>query len=78
MIVLDAADGPNSNSADENGGGFGSSSCYLKAVRFRTYKLQDNHYEETFTIGTMNPPDTDGDGVRNGLDECRSTQEGSQ
>ena len=76
MIVLDAADGPNSNSADENGDWIWEFIVLSEGGPISNLQAQDNHYEETFTIGTMNPPDTDGDGVRNGLDECRNTQGG--
>ena len=59
MIVLDAADGPNSNSADENGDWIWEFIVLSEGGPISNLQAQDNHYEETFTIGTMNPPDTD-------------------
>ena len=76
MLVLDAADGPDSNSADENGDWIWEFIVLSDGSAITNLHAEDNHYEDTISVGTISSPDSDGDGVRNGLDECQSTPNG--
>jgi len=73
MLVLDAADGPNSNSASENGDWIWEFIILSEGSSISNLQASDNHYEDSITVGIISAPDSDGDGVRNGLDECSST-----
>ena len=77
MLVLDAADGPNSNSADGNGDWIWEFIVLSTGGSMSNLHAQDDHYEDSISVGTISPPDSDGDGVRNGLDECPSTPSGA-
>ena len=76
MLVLDAADGPDSNSADENGDWIWEFIVLSDGGAISNLHAEDNHYEDSISVGTISSPDSDGDGVRNGLDECQSTPNG--
>ena len=76
MLVLDAADGPNSNSADENGDWRWEFIVLSDGNSITNIHAEDNHYEDVISVGTISSPDSDGDGVRDGLDECQSTSSG--
>ncbi len=77
MLVFDAADGPNSDSADENGDWIWEFIVLSTGGSMSNLHAQDDHYEDSISVGTISPPDSDGDGVRNGLDECPSTPSGA-
>ena len=76
MLVLDAADGPDSYSADENGDWIWEFIVLSDGGAISNLHAEDNHYEDSISVGTISAPDSDGDGVRNGLDECQSTPSG--
>ena len=76
ILVLDAADGPDSNSADENGDWIWEFIILSDGSSIANIHAEDNHYEDDISVGTISTPDSDGDGVRNGLDECQSTASG--
>ena len=73
MLVFDAADGPNSNAADENGDWIWEFMVLSDGSTISNLQAQDNQYENPITVGTINAPDSDSDGVRNGIDECPSS-----
>jgi hypothetical protein len=73
MLVFDAADGPNSNSADADGDWIWEFMVLSTGGSISNLQAEDDHYEDSISVGTLSPPDSDGDGVRNGLDECPST-----
>ena len=77
ILVLDAADGPDSNSADENGDWIWEFIILSEGSSIANIHAEDNHYEDDISVGTISAPDSDGDGVRNGLDECQSTAAGA-
>ena len=77
MLILDAADGPDSNSADENGDWIWEFIVLSDGSAITNLHAEDNHYEDSISVGTLSSPDSDGDGVRNGLDECQSTPNGA-
>ena len=77
MLVFDAADGPNSNAADENGDWIWEFMVLSDGGTISNLQAQDNQYENTITVGTINAPDSDSDGVRNGIDECPSSLSGA-
>jgi len=77
VLVLDAADGPNSNAADENGDWVWEFVVLSDGGSITNLQAQDNQYEIAINVGTINAPDSDSDGIRNGLDECPSTPSGA-
>ena len=77
MLVLDAADGPDSNSADENGDWIWEFIVLSDGGSIVNLQAEDNHYEDAISVGSISTPDSDSDGVRNGLDECPSTPSGA-
>ena len=77
MLVFDAADGPNSNAADENGDWIWEFMVLSDGSTISNLQAQDNQYENPITVGTISAPDSDSDGVRNGIDECPSSPSGA-
>jgi hypothetical protein len=77
VLVMDAADGPNSESADENGDWIWEFIALSDGGVIENMQAQDNKYEETLSMGSFSPPDSDNDGVRNGLDACQFTPTGA-
>ena len=77
MLVFDAADGPNSNAADENGDWIWEFMVLSDGGTISNLQAQDNQYENPITVGTISAPDSDSDGVRNGIDECPSSPSGA-
>ena len=77
MLVFDAANGPNSNSADADGDWIWEFIVLSTGGSISNLQAEDDHYEDSISVDTLSPPDSDGDGIRNGLDECPSTQAGA-
>ena len=76
VLVFDADDGPDSNSADENGDWVWEFMVLSDGNSMTNLQAQDNQYENLVTVGSIGAPDSDSDGVRNGIDECPSTPTG--
>jgi len=70
MLVLDAADGPGSSAADENGDWAWEFILLSEGGSISNLQALDNHYQDAISVGTISAPDGDNDGVRNGLDSC--------
>ena len=77
VLVFDAADGPNSNSADENADWIWEFMVLSDGNSMTNLQAIDNQYENSISVGTLNAPDSDSDGIRNGIDECPSTPAGA-
>jgi PGF-CTERM protein len=77
VLVMDAADGPNSESADENGDWIWEFIVLSEGGTIENIQAQDSKYQETFSVSSFSAPDSDNDGVRNGLDACQFTQSGA-
>ena len=77
VLVFDAADGPNSNSADENADWVWEFMVLSDGNSMTNLQAIDNQYENSISVGTLNAPDSDSDGIRNGVDECPSTPAGA-
>jgi hypothetical protein len=77
VLVMDAADGPNSESADENGDWIWEFIALSDAGVIENMQAQDDKYEQTLSMSSFSPPDSDNDGVRNGLDACQFTPAGT-
>ena len=77
VLVFDAADGPNSNSADENTDWVWEFMVLSDGNSMTNLQAIDNQYENSISVGTLNAPDSDSDGIRNGVDECPSTPAGA-
>ena len=77
ILVLDAADGPDSYSADENGDWIWEFIVLSDAGSIVNLQATDNQYENSISVGTISAPDSDYDGVRNGIDECPATASGT-
>ena len=76
MLVMDAADGPNSNAADENGDWIWEFIVLSDGGPIENLQSKDGRYLQSLSIDSISAPDNDNDGVRNGLDECQSTSSG--
>jgi len=77
MLVLDAADGPGSSAADENGDWVWEFILLSEGGSISNLQAQDNHYQDAISVGTISAPDGDNDGVRNGVDSCPATSSGA-
>jgi len=77
MLVFDAADGPDSSSADANGDWIWEFIVLSDGGTISNLQAEDNQYEVSISVGTITPPDEDNDGIRNGVDECPSTINGA-
>lgn len=77
VLVMDAADGPNSDSADENGDWIWEFIVLSEGGSIENLQAQDSRYQQTFSMSSFSPPDSDNDGVRNGLDACQFTPSGA-
>ena len=73
VLVFDAADGPDSDSADENGDWIWEFIVLSEGGRIDNLQAQDAKYEESLSVGSFSTPDSDGDGVRNGKDACQNS-----
>ena len=77
VLVMDAADGPNSQSADENGDWIWEFIVLSEGGAIENMQAEDSRYEQTLLMSSFSPPDSDNDGVRNGQDDCQFTPSGS-
>lgn len=77
VLVMDAADGPNSESADENGDWIWEFIALSEGGSIENLQAQDSKYQQSFSMSSFSPPDSDNDGVRNGIDACQFTQSGA-
>ena len=77
VLVADAQDGPDSNSAEANGDWVWEFIILSDAGPIENMQAEDDNYQNVVSVGTLSPPDSDGDGVRNGLDSCYQTPLGS-
>ena len=77
VLVMDAADGPNSESADENGDWIWEFIVLSEGGSIENLQAQDSKYQQSFSMSSFSPPDSDNDGVRNGIDACQFTPSGA-
>jgi hypothetical protein len=77
VLVMDAADGPNSESADENGNWIWEFIALSEGGSIENLQAQDSKYQQSFSMSSFSPPDSDNDGVRNGIDTCQFTPSGA-
>jgi hypothetical protein len=77
-LVFDAQDGPTNDAADEDGDWMFDFMILTDGSSITSPQVLDHHYEDPATNGGGNtPPDADGDGVSNGLDDCSDTSSGA-
>ena len=77
VLVMDAADGPNSESADENGDWVWEFIVLSEGGSIENLQAQDSKYQQSLSMSSFSPPDSDNDGVRNGRDACQFTPSGA-
>ena len=77
VLVMDAADGPNSDSADENGDWIWEFIVLSEGGSIENLQSQDSKYKQSLSMSSFSPPDSDNDGVRNGIDACQFTPSGA-